>query len=213
MEEMSTFDLGTFLDALDGIAYVADPEGIILATCSGAWVEFSVANQAHLPTESVVGRSLFEIIRGEEVRAAHRALHQKVLRDGRQLSFEYRCDAPDRERRMKMSLGPLRNRAGAMAGVLYQSTLLSETTRIPLPFLSSEELLAAWEDERTRPVVGVCAWCADVRLQGRWIPPDEYYRRGGRAGVRRSHGIGPGCRETLLEPLLADTSRRLQSGG
>jgi len=199
------------LDALDGVAYATDRQGLIFLAGGAGWSGFSAENGAFLPPTALFGRNLFEIIAGEEVRAAYRAIHDKVVADRTHLGFEYRCDGPAVERRMRMSIGPVVV-AGEVAGVLYHSTLVAKTGRPTLDFLSDNEILRRRRAAQDLPTVTVCAWCADVSDgEGDWVKPQMYDHRRGAAEVRLSHGVCPSCQTGVVAPLL-DGSARAMAG-
>ena len=197
-----------WLNALDGVAYLVAPDGTIVGVGREDWIEFAHrVGFDHPAPDEVVGRNLFDMIASPEVRGAFAAVHQRVATLAkRALSYDYRCDAPDLERFMKMSVSAL-TAQGRLLGVLYQSTLLSARDRVPLEFLSDAG--AALEEARVSdlPFVTICQFCADVTMKawdGEWVTPTDYYRHGGPAEVRLSHGICPTCERTRLAPLLGD---------
>ena len=56
------------LDALDGIAYIVDEDGRIVAVGRNGWDDFARANGGEaIAGSSVIGRSLFEFVAGPEV--------------------------------------------------------------------------------------------------------------------------------------------------
>jgi hypothetical protein len=195
-----------WLSALDGVAFLVAPDGTIIGVGRKGWTAFAREVGGNSPSrEEVVGRRLFDMIAGDEVKHAFAALHERAATLATQgLTYEYRCDAPDLERLMKMSISALTSQ-GRLLGVLYQSTLLSAKDRVPLEFLSGAS--AALEEHRILelPFVTICQFCANVTMQswaGEWVRPTDYYRRGGDDAVRLSHGICPTCEQTRLEPLL-----------
>lgn len=195
-----------WLNAMDGVAYLVAPDGTIIAVGQKGWGDFARAVGGHSPTTAeVVRHSLFDLISGAEAKHAFKAVHKRVATlTTKALTYEYRCDAPDLERLMKMSISALTSQ-GRLLGVLYQSTVLSSKERVPLAFLSSGE--AALNEHRLSklPFVTICQFCADVTMaawKGDWVRPTDYYRRGGDDAVRLSHGICPTCERTRLEPLL-----------
>jgi hypothetical protein len=195
-----------WLNALDGVAFLVVPDGAVIGVGGKGWTAFSREVGGNSPSpEEVVGRRLFDMIAGAEVKHAFAALHERVATLAtRALTYEYRCDAPDLERLMKMSVSALTSE-GRLLGVLYQSTLLSAKDRVPLEFLTGAS--AALEERRILelPFVTICQFCANVTMQswaGEWVSPTDYYRHGGDDAVRLSHGICPVCQQTQLEPLL-----------
>ncbi len=194
------------LDAIDGVAYVVDRRGIIRAIGTQAWERFATANGSpELTADRVIGTSLYAGILGATVRDVCHRLHTLVCMKRREMiTYEYRCDAPDTERRMRMSIRPVVGRRGAIMA-LYQSQLLDETPRLPSGLLSMDprtvEPLAGPE---ANPLV-ICSFCRDIawpigvpEANAHWIGIPDYYRRGGSGEVAVSHGICPGCVEGMF---------------
>ena len=141
------------LDAIDGVAYVVDRRGIIRAIGTQAWERFATANGSpELTADRVIGTSLFAGMTGIAVRDVCQRLHALVcLRRREMITYEYRCDAPDTERRMRMSIRPVAGRRGVIMA-LYQSQLLDETPRLPSGLLSMDpravEPIRGWQPTR-----------------------------------------------------------------
>jgi hypothetical protein len=189
------------LDAMDGVAYLTDEAGTVLACGEPAWGTFATANGARaLTRDAMVGRNLFDAIEGAEVRAAWLKLHASVVTGYRtRIAFDYRCDAPDTERFMRMAVSTVRRRPRPL--VLYQSQLLNA---VPRPWMG---LFArpGFNPTAGRGFVVVCAYCHDVHAtpDAPWIPPVDYYRDGGSDDVDVSHGVCPRCWATIVEPNVA----------
>lgn len=154
--------------------------------------------EARWQTRPPLGLPLMDTISGEMVRAFYQRAHKVAVSGERRISFSFRCDAPDVKRRMKMSISPLR--VGAeVAGVLYQSTILSERTRPSLRFLEISEALEQYKEEPA-PLVGICSFCSKINWPSgtatTWVEPEDYYRFGGTSEVRISHGVCPPCAES-----------------
>ena len=194
------------LDAIDGVAYVVDRRGIIRAIGTQSWERFATENGSpELTADRVIGTSLFAGMTGTAVRDVCQRLHALVcLRRREMITYEYRCDAPDTERRMRMSIRPVAGRRGAIMA-LYQSQLLDETPRLPsgLPSMDPRRV-AAHAGLGADPLV-ICSFCRDIawpigvpEADASWIGIADYYRRGGSSDVAVSHGICPGCVERMF---------------
>jgi hypothetical protein len=193
------------LDALEGVAYLTAMDGTILAIGTRGWTEFASDNGApDLTADSVIGNSLFATISGDQVRDAYKHLHAAVSSGRRMASvFEYRCDSPIAERRMRMSITAVSDEAG-VAAVLYQSQMLTETMRPPLRLFSRESRAVGDPQTAALPMVAMCSFCHRVEWPlgsepgpRRWINPTDYYRRGGLSDVSVTHGICPTCATRL----------------
>ena len=77
------------------------------------------------------------------------------------ITYDYRCDAPDTERRMRMSIIPVVGPRGAIMA-LYQSQLIDETSQLPLGLLSMD-LRAGQANARQEPAVLLMgSLCRDI---------------------------------------------------
>jgi hypothetical protein len=189
------------LNALDGIVYLVDGEGILRAYGEPNWTAFANAQNApHLGNGAVMRESIFDCIEGPEVRAAYWRLHKSAASShGRRITFEYRCDSPTTERTMRMSLT---NVIGSL--VLYQSQILSE---VPRPWMSLFDFKNRSSSRGgNRRVVTLCSYCHQVRWplsasgeEVHWISPGDYYRSGGEDDVSVSHGVCPRCMNVIVE--------------
>jgi hypothetical protein len=199
-------DSQALLDAIDGVAYVVDRHGLIRAIGTQAWERFASANGSpELTADRVVGTSLFAGVRGTSVRDVCQRLHALVcLRRREMITYDYRCDAPDTERRMRMSIRPMADRRGEIMA-LYQSQVLDETAGLPSGLLSMDpRVTEAGAGVGSVPLV-ICSFCRNVawpigaaEARASWIAIPDYYRRGGSSDVVVSHGICPECVEQMF---------------
>lgn len=199
---------------MGGIAYLVDEGGTILAVGRGSWEEFAHQNEAEsLTPDRVLGRSLFGMFLGEEVRDVYRRLHDAVCRGRRrEIGFNYRCDAPETERHMRMSIGRVCD-GDALVAVLYQSQLVQAVSRVPIPLFEAGRRVRPDQPPTDQPLVMLCSYChvvapagVDRTSQGNWMQPDDYYAAGHPADVMVSHGICPGCYDRVLRASVDDAA-------
>jgi hypothetical protein len=131
----------------------------------------------------VRNREIWDFVAGPPVREVLRVLLLGVRRRGVARRLPFRCDAPGRRRRMEMDVAP-----GPMGGVTIRTRVLAEERDAPAA--------GAFPGG---PLVDVCAWCLNLRVEGRWGEPEEAIRRRGLLstaayGVR--HVICPVCEGT-----------------
>jgi hypothetical protein len=120
--------------------------------------------------------------------------------------FEYRCNSPIAERHMRMSITAVTGNGTVMA-VLYQSQMLAEVRRLPLPLFSADLRMSRQRPPPPDKVVVLCSFCqrvawppaADDRTQ-RWISAADYYRRGGPPDAAVSDGVCPTCIKRVVTP-------------
>lgn len=172
------FSKDALLQAIPGIAYVVDRDGIILALSRGPFMEdVRLPGAAASGYRHAKGLSLFSIIQGDQVRQGYRSMHDAAW-SGRfdAFGFAYRCDAPDVERNMFMSISRIAEGTTTVA-VLYQSIVVSELRRPPVPLFTFEALReAAPSADR---IVSLCSYCQKVK----WPV------RGGAARMDRSRRV------------------------
>ncbi len=201
------------IDAMNGIVYIVDLEGNVLRHDEATWRAEAKKGAAPELLEDAAdqGLNLFAATNDEPTRNTYRAYHE-ILASGRVpvISFPYRCDAPDLERQLHMSISALRGPDGTVNAFLYQSILLSQRQRARVAFLGADQRQRA-QDEIELPHLACCSYCMDVRFpaggkaaEGRWLKASDYYREGGTDDVALSHTICPTCQTELIEPMLAE---------
>lgn len=202
----------SLLDAIDGVAYVVDVDGVIRTIGATNWQAFARENDvpALEAVDALIGKSLFDFIAGETVRDTYRFFLRELL-DGMmdRLTLENRCDAPGLLRLMHMSITPMRN-DGEISGFLFQNVLVESFTRPPMAifaFANQSPDSSATDD---RPVVGMCSFCQRIAsLPGSdprgapdangWEDAEAYYRKGGTSDVRISHAVCDECASRHLQ--------------
>ncbi len=216
MRKHPSFDVPAkaILDAVFGIAYAVDGDGVILGFSRGPFLpEERDAGPAPWVADRAIGTNIFSHINGDDVRDCYRKLHDAVW-NGRfpAVGFEYRCDAPEIERNMHMSLSLIRSGQAPLA-ILYQSIVLTEAPRVPLPLFAADLLTGRREPRPGVQTVKLCSYCQKVALPVEpaggsleWIEAAEYYLRGGRSQISVSHSVCRNCFERVMTPVLRSKS-------
>ena len=189
------FSANGLLDAIDGVAYTVDRAGTILGFSRGPFLPDVRWDRA-----MAVGTNLFSAIQGDEVRSLWWMLHDAVWsRTRRSIGFDYRCDTPALERHMRMAISLIQDGTVPVA-VLYQSVLLNETPRVPVPLFEAGSLAPISPLQAEGRIVTLCSYCQIVAWPaGRaedaseWIEAVEFYRRDSGAGLTVSHGVCDRC--------------------
>ena len=196
------------LDTMDGLTFRTDRSAIIQEVGAGNWNAFAHENGApELQADTVVNRSLFDFIQGEQVRNQLKQVLEKISQDPNWCwVLPHRCDAPDRERVFCQSLRPVFNGRDC-TGFLFQSVEQHSSQRPPIPLFDFKTLQKETKDEKGLPLVSMCSWCQRIkfpRISGDdWIKPEAYYAKGGRTTVRLSHEICEDCLKSTADPFLA----------
>lgn len=195
------------VNALDGIVYVVDLNGVIRLVGERSWTAFALANGGDdiADPREIIGANLLSFVSGEQVRECYEQ-HFADLRDyenAPRSSFPFRCDAPDARREMRMAISPVVF-DGRHRGFLFQSILWHEAPRPPMglfDFTNLTELKEALGVDSS--IIVMCSFCQKVRWpsdnaehEKEWIDAEEYYSRGGNEQVGISHGMCPPCKAT-----------------
>jgi len=164
-----------------------------IVSVNGEWSEFARANEApELAGSAVIGRSLWDYVRGAELRL----LHGEILRQaraGRALAFPFRCDGPAVRRRMHMRVTLELN-----GTVVYEAQLDAAEPRAPQPLFDRSAA-------RSGDFVRVCSWCKRVAVGDRWeeieiaVSALALFERTPVQPI--THGLCGGCAEEVMRDL------------
>ena len=136
------------------LTYLIDRRDVITAVSEG-WAPFARANGAPR-LEDVLGRSLWDYVVDDTTRQMYRDLSARV-RDGHQVAFPYRCDAPSLRRFMRMTMRQAPDR-----GVVFDSVVERTEARPRAPLVSGPP------PGSSGVIVRVCSWCRRVHVRETW---------------------------------------------
>lgn len=151
-----------------------------------AWNAFALQNDgAACTSPTILGRPLREFVTGDATRMLLDAMLQRVALHGRELEYDYRCDAPGLKRYMRMRLTP-------EAGLI----------RFDHTVLRTEPLAPATRfDAAPQPRGGLdvrCSMCNAVKVQGEWLEPDVARARGALAERNVvAYGVCAACQDVV----------------
>jgi len=198
------------IEAIEGIAYIVDRNGAIVAIGGENWDKFASDNGAlDIFSNSLIGRNLFDFVVGSTVRDSYKRFSSALFSGQRStISFVYRCDSPSVRRDMRLCMSPIKS-GDEVVGLLYQSLIVSEQERPQINLFNTARLTDLVGLPEDAPTVALCSYCHNVMREGAdencaedWQTPETYYKFGGRSHVLISHGICPSCYERLVMPLL-----------
>jgi hypothetical protein len=154
-----------------------------IVSVNAAWEEFARANDAPELADSVVGQSLWGYISSGDVRQLYHDLLTSVRQSQRVARLPFRCDSPEVQRSMELTIIP---HPGDV--VEFQSRLLAEQNQ-----RADREAIVHAQD-----LLRVCSWCKKAFIGGDWVEIDEAVTRlglftVGPASPMISHGICPTC--------------------
>jgi hypothetical protein len=136
------------IDAADRIEWIDED----------AWTRFAAANDApELTPDRVRGRSLFEFIDGDEVRALYAELFRSLRARPREAMIPFRCDSPDTVRHMVLTCLPSPSGSIELTG-----RLVVRLARTPVTLLERRE-------RRSSAMLVVCALCRRFESGDEWV--------------------------------------------
>ncbi len=196
-----------WLDALDGVAWLADAAQEVVAVGG-------TRSAAETDPRSLFGQAPL----GREAEAYRRALHLSVLSGRREaFSFHHRRDSPSLMRTQRTSLSriDLPDRAPM---VLYQAQTLEEVARPRLALLDPARLIGDASPGPSRPMASMCAFCQRFAwprgraCRGRSPAAGDLpqARRSAEASV--AQGVCRDCRATIGTAASRPARRRALSG-
>jgi hypothetical protein len=160
---------------------------------NAAWDTFASENSgAHLSANRVLGRPLWDFITDGTTETLYRDLLARV-RDGRRVRFAFRCDSPDRRRRLEMEVSHAER-----GWAEFRVRTLSEEIRQWQSLLDPERSRAA-------ELLRLCGWCKKVDVDSRWVEVEEavsvleLFDRTSLPDV--THGICEGCYSQMAATL------------
>ena len=163
----------------------------VLVWVSELWLAFAKENgAADLIEESVLGRSLWDFVSGDELRRLYAEIHSRVRLSGTPVVLPFRCDSPSLQRHMRMTI--TREDAGQLA---YDSVLVRAVPQRPLEILDSR-----WK--RSAAVLTMCSCCKRALLEPvGWLGLDDVAVRLQLFEAEKvpelRHTICPECANTL----------------
>lgn len=158
------------------------------------WQDFARENGASPSlAEGALGTILWSHIEGDSIREIYRLLTLRA-RQGRSMSFTYRCDSPVERRTFLMSI-----RAGEEQCVDFQSDLISMESRPAVRLLESNH-------PRGEGFVRVCAWCQRVAVgPEEWLEVEDAVNRLGLLQAESlpalTHGMCQACGTRITQIL------------
>ena len=193
------------LDAMDGLTFATDRNGIIRDIGATNWNAFAVQNGApEIAAEAILGSSLFDFIGGTQVQDQLRRVMERIALDPNwSWVLPIRCDSPDRKRKIRQDLRPIFS-DDVCTGFIFQSVEQYSQQRPPIGLFDFKRLRELAKDDNHLPTVMMCSWCQRVQSptvrEDQWVSAEDYYAGGGKSEVRISHAICEECLEGMLKP-------------
>jgi len=159
-----------------------------------AWIKFARENNGEgaLP-EKVLGSDIITAISDHTIKELYVSMIRQA-RNGHQVKFQYRCDAPEKRRLFSMHITKT-----LVGEVEFVSTMVNEELRESVKFLEPDQ-------PRSNVHLRVCSWCQKVALPpDNWVPVEEAVEKTGMMEATQlpaiTHGICPSCYEEMLGSL------------
>lgn len=139
------------MDKDSGILYqINDRDEIVYV--NDAWDDFARANgAAEMSSQNIIGKSLWSFIADAATVQLYREIVKRV-RAGKIIDFQFRCDAPEICRFLKMIIMP-----AEANGVIFETQNLREWKRQFQPLLQTDI-------RRTEKMLRICGWCKKIDI-------------------------------------------------
>jgi hypothetical protein len=149
--------------ALDTRPIFTIDAGDRIASVNEAWLEFAQPwGDSAATADDVIGRPIWELTPGADVRQLWELLYGRVRSIGGQVFVPMRSDTPQERRLIDIELRPLAGRA-----ILHICERIWTQARAPLALLEP----ARSRDER---VLRCCAWCSRIEVRrGCWEEAED----------------------------------------
>ncbi|MGD8293722.1 MAG: hypothetical protein PVF37_18560 [Desulfobacterales bacterium] len=134
-------------------SHKVDAKGIIVSV-SDNWLSFAQENfgdDSCLP-ENVIGTYLLDHIHDPETKHLYELILQKVRKYGRQVSFSFRCDSPDKRRFLKLSVIPQKDDL-----IEFRSQIIKTELRDFVELMRSDI-------ERSEKHLRICSMCKKIAI-------------------------------------------------
>lgn len=170
----------------------------LLVDVNRGWQRFAMENgAAHLVSNLVLGRSLWDFVSDAETRCIYEAILQTVRGNKRNISLDLRCDAPARRRFIRLDIAALSRRRVQFVGRVSKIERRDAVALLEPDFDRSTESLM------------ICGWCKSIVLPGgRCLEIEEAVRQLGlfhsHVLPRLNHGVCPSCRAAAMKSLGDD---------
>lgn len=178
------------------IVYCIDGHNKLVDIREG-WDDFARANNARsLSRDAVLNKPLFDLMSDPQCVHLYKLLIERVRHRGHAISFNFRCDSPDKRRFMRMEMIPEAHNNH----VCFKSTVQKEESRLPVILLNVDV-------RRSTDTALVCSWCKQVKVaEGQWLEIeaaiDELGLFHAQPVPRISHGMCPACLKSVWSTLL-----------
>jgi hypothetical protein len=172
------------------IIYWVDAADVIIAVNE----EFSVSRAQHFGNgEDVIGKSLWDFVRGRDTRHLYQLILKKARQTSRALTFAVRCDGPNIRRFTEMTV-----QQAAAGSVQFSHHTVREESR-PLPYTPDEQ------SSKPGPMVTICSWCLRVELdKKRWAEIEE-----GAASLGLLNGPPPQFSHAICSDCFAQAEQEI----
>jgi len=173
--------------------YKVDASDVIVEVDDG-FRRFAAENGAGRLPEGVVGRSLFDFIKGRQPLEVWRHLLLRARRQGPIENLRCRCDSPSTRRVIAIDLDPEPD-----GSLVFRARTVLEVERDWVPLLEYKSPNGS--------MLEICSWCLRVRV-GEWVDIEDAVRRlrlldeAHAPGV--AHALCSDCRDRLLGDLEDD---------
>lgn len=147
----------------ESVVYQIDSNDIIVSV-NDAWGGFAQENDWQVPTDTIIGQSLWRYIAGVDVAQIYRELLCVVRERQSAVRIPFRCDSPTVRRNMVLDAIPQSDGA-----IEFRTTTLNvqqQPAAFPsLHFSPQTDFEPITKDSALR----LCSWCKRLYVAGEWV--------------------------------------------
>jgi hypothetical protein len=184
------------LDAMEGIAYLADSDGSCLDWGRPNWNRFATENEAP-ELVGAKGLNVFDACAGDIVAQSYRDIIARVLDGHGPENFVIRCDSACERRDLRMNISRVGS-SNQSSELLFHVLPISNSVRPAIDLFDHATRKAVLGAESGKPLVRICAYCLKVHEERTetWVEAETYYQAG---GLRRCAAQPRGLPTMLLD--------------
>lgn len=175
--------------------YCIDADDLLIEV-DALWLAFARENGASQLTEAaVLGRSLWNFVEGEAIRAVYKDIHVRLRSERKSAAFTFRCDSPRLKRHMRMTITP-----GEDGQLQYASHIVwTEPQRM--------HALLDTDLQRSKAFLTVCSCCKKALLEpDSWLEIEKVSLSVGLLESSKApqlrHSICPNCSDLLRHSIV-----------
>lgn len=126
-----------------------------------SWLNFAKAAGVSLSRKNVIGHSLFEFIKDEDVKTIYKLFIDRVRQTKKAIVIPYRCDSPDLRRFMEMVIDPQNGE------ILFTGREVRTEKKEAVSLFDSTKI------KRSNKNITYCSNCLRINVNEEWLDVEK----------------------------------------